>query len=397
MNMNEKLWKEFKNSKNQNKIEESLDDMILSAFQETLLEQAASSSGVDSLKSFLRSKGYSDENFEHKKSSAYVTVFKLLIPLSRPARRELALQLKNELERLDFVYDQTHGGAGRFTSTEDPRDKVYFYIKPSGKARTRPQDAGEQYEKDLEAALGEFLSGQFSVKTAGFGHGSDVVLSSSDGNINLSIEVKTSVGADFGQGTARYELTTNEWDINPTKQMKENPDKLALFQAILNQLREAGNLPSFLTLDEKGVGTNSEKYGNIYIEKKGYVFGLKRSEKTPELASIIRSDWFGDRESLYIPYDASTITKYYASKGDNLMQIRGYGLYALNQETADLLGIPIFGEGLRGQIRFRLKQHGGKYGRHSFTLANQVRGKLEPTTMDLDDLSSLSSLMNMLS
>ena len=179
--------------------------------------------------------------------------------------------------------------------------------------------------------------------------------------------------------------------------MKENPDKLALFQAILNQLREAGNLPSFLTLDEKGVGTNSEKYGNIYIEKKGYVFGLKRSEKTPELARIIRSDWFGDRESLYIPYDASTITKYYASKGDNLMQIRGYGLYALNQETADLLGIPIFGEGLRGQIRFRLKQHGGKYGRHSFTLANQVRGKLEPTTMDLDDLSSLSSLMSMLS
>tara|TARA_R100000664_G_scaffold28125_1_gene39182 strand:+ start:1613 stop:2806 length:1194 start_codon:yes stop_codon:yes gene_type:complete len=397
MNMNEKLWKEFKNSKNQNKIEESLDDMALSVFEETLLEEDAWSSVADSLKSFLRTKGYSDENFEQKKSSAYVTVFKLLVPLSRDDRRELSLQMKNELAGLDFVYDHTHNGAGRFTSTQDPRDKVYFYIKPSGKARTRPQDAGEQYEKDLEASLGEFFSGQFSVTTAGFGHGSDIVLSSPDGNINLSIEAKTNIGADFGQGTARYELATNEWEINETNQMKKSPDKLALFQAILNQVREAGNLPSFLTLDEKGVGTNSEKYGDIYIEKKGYVFGLKRSEKTPELAGIIRSDWFGDRESLYIPYDASTITKYYASKGDNLMQIKGYGLYALNQETADLLGIPLFGEGLRGQIRFRLKQHGGKYGRHSFTLANQVRGKLEPTTMDLDDLSSLSSLMSMLS
>ena len=29
MNMNEKLWKEFKNSKNQDTIEESLDDMQL--------------------------------------------------------------------------------------------------------------------------------------------------------------------------------------------------------------------------------------------------------------------------------------------------------------------------------------------------------------------------------
>ena len=130
MNMNEKLWKEFKNSKNQNKIEESLDDMALSVFEETLLEEDASSSVADSLKSFLRTKGYSDENFEQKKSSAYVTVFKLLVPLSRDDRRELSLQMKNELAGLDFVYDHTHNGAGRFTSTQDPRDKVYFYIKP---------------------------------------------------------------------------------------------------------------------------------------------------------------------------------------------------------------------------------------------------------------------------
>ena len=41
MNVNEKLWKEYKNSKKPNKTEESLGDTILSIFETTLLEQDA--------------------------------------------------------------------------------------------------------------------------------------------------------------------------------------------------------------------------------------------------------------------------------------------------------------------------------------------------------------------
>ena len=400
MNMNEKLWKEFLKTPQAKKEQETLGESVVAVMDEVLWEQDASSPSADELKKFLRGKGYSDENFKHVKSSAYVTKFFLLVPLSREDRRALSVQMKNELERLGFIYDHTRDGPGRFDNIEGPRDKVYFLIKPSGQARSRPSDAGEQYEKDLETSLGEFLSGKFDVKTAGFGHGSDIVLTSKNGETNLSIEVKTSVGADFGQGTARYDLATNEWEINQTIQMKNNPDKLILFQSALDKLKEQGNTPSFVTLDQKGIGINSEEYGDVYIKKEvegiEYAFGLKRSAKTPDLARAMRNAWFGSKESLYIPYDISTITKYYASKGDNLIQIKGYGLYSLSEEWATKLGIPLFGEGLEARIRFRIKPHHGKYERHSFTLANTVKGRIEPTTMDLDDISSLKPLMNVL-
>ena len=364
--------------------------------EQMIEEESIQSQNVEKLKNILRLRGYDDSNFAEKKTSAYVTQFKLLVPLTVEQRISLAAELRNKLEKIGYEYDYTYGRTGRFANISNPRDKVHFMIKPSGEARTRPQDAGEEYEKNLESSIANILGDNFIVTTAGFGHGSDITITSADGAKSLSIEAKTSVGADFGQGSARYNNGTGDWEINPTAQMMHNENKYALFLAILDSIRVETGLPSFSSLDSKDFGPGSEEYGDIYINKDNNIYGLRRSPKTKELSQLIQQEWFAGQESLYIAYDAGTITKYYASKGDDLMQIKGHGLYALNERVATILNIPLFHEGVSGQIRFRLKTHGGAYDRRSFTIANQIRGSLAPSPLSLDreeDLFVIAKLL----
>jgi|15BtaG_2_1085339.scaffolds.fasta_scaffold00154_17 hypothetical protein len=340
---------------------------------------------VEILKNFLRQKGYSDENFAVKAKSGISTEFKLLVPLGVDGRREIVDALASELDFLGYEYDFTYGRTGRFANITSPVDKVYFLIKPSGAARTGPQYTGEQYEKDLEASISNVLGDTFEVVTAGFGHGSDIVVKKAGSTDKLSIEAKSNVGTDYGQASARIDPVTGEWEMNPTRQLLGNKDRHGLFLVILQKLKEAGLLPSFKGAEERGFGPSA--YPDIYSKKGEHIYGLRRSATTASIASRLKSDWFGARnkESLYLEYRVDNIVQYYRSKGDDLMQIRGYGLYALTEEMAETFDIPMFGEGVTGQIRFRLKPHGGPHGIHSFTVANNIRGRLKRSRLSLDN------------
>jgi len=157
-----------------------------------------------------------------------------------------------------------------------------------------------------------------------------------------------------------------------------------LFSAIFNQV--VGPFmnanASFLDLDHPSLRIRD-----------GKIQALSAGEGTGDYKKKLQSEWFSGKTDFKKIFDFKALTKYYAGKGDNFIQVGTKGLYALEEVGAKGLGIPLFEDaGLNGVIRVRIKPHMGYDGPHSFTVAVKLTGTLKPSPLSLtnpDDLDKV--------
>ena len=305
----------------------------------------------------------------------------------RDARGPVVQQLQKDLLPLGFVYDDTRGGTyGRFVmpGIRGKYNQLVVLVKsttPVGGA------AAAQLGMEAETKLASYISEKYAsegitAKTAGAGHGSDLEISA-PGNEPMTIEVKTTLGSDFGQFRIGYDIETKRWRPIQTKGFLKNQE---IFQNIFDTVvapfmdSSAQFTPDMLSVPNINIKDNTIKT-------------LKPLKGTGDFKKLLQRTWFGTTDER-IPFDFDKISYYYASKGDRFIQIGKKGLYALNPEDASEIGVPFFGDtGLNGVVRIRIKPHGGYNGTHSFTVAIKITGKMQKSPLDLMNEEDLDKII----
>lgn len=292
-------------------------------------------------------------------------------------RQKLKDEIEQELSQYGFVFssDAPGSGFGRFELRDRVGGNVYILLKPT---RRGAAQAGQNFELSVANTMKELL-GNVDVKTAGFGHGSDLTISSPAPNVvDLNMELKTSTGADFGQFKLAYDVVTEKWEPVKTKKYLENEELFEeIFRFYLAPELEGKKLPN---PDDP-----------VYNRVGNKIVGLKRSPETGAKKLVIQRALFGERADLIIPIDPITIVNYYEEKGDSLIIIQGKGVYALNATAKLLFKVPYLEDKLDdASVRFRVKPHGGTNGDHSFTPALKV--KLEKSNTAFTDQKFLDKI-----
>ena len=296
---------------------------------------------IDIAKEFLQSKGL---KFEMRPGS------KTSIMLRSKDRETLQKELEPELVELGFNWHPNAPGAGfgRFEILGDrSKGNTYINMKPIGGSAK----AGADYEKKIEQEM-KTLFPQLETDVAGSGHGSDLTLS--DDNKSLSIEIKTKSGADFGEIPIGYDIGKGEWHTRKTKNFLKNEP---LFQGVFD------NFMKEKILNMKPFDLDSENYNIV----NNSIVRLKRMEGTGDLKQKLQAKWFNGKESLYVPVEGDEVQEYYGSKGDQLIQIRGRGLFALTGEASEYFGVPQLKDKIRKTyVRIRIKPSHGRDSSHRF-------------------------------
>jgi len=278
--------------------------------------------------------------------------------------------LTPQFAELGMVWEPNAPSAGfgryKLPRTRKEGGSVYFLMKPR---KVGAAQAGAQYEESLVAIMQELLP-EYKVESAGFSHGSD--LSISDENSSLTIELKTSSGADFGQFKMLYDTRTRKWVAAKTKGFLKNE---GLYSGIFTNI--VGPAMSSRHIDV-------QKYGNNLNIKDGYVRGLRRASYTGAVKRALQDQWFNGRTDMLLPVNPDLIQSYYAMKGDELIQIQGKGVYALTREAAAYFQIPEMKDSVKKSlVRIRIKPHSGTDGVHSFTCALKL--VISKSGVDLTD------------
>ena len=322
---------------------------------------------IDIAKEFLQSKGL---EFSMRPGSSTA------IMLRSPDRETLQKELEGELAELGFDWHPNAPGAGfgRFEIIGDrSKGNAYILMKPSAGAAK----SGADYEKKIEQEM-KSLFPHLESDVAGSGHGSDLVLSS-DGK-SLSIELKTKSGADFGEFPLGYDLGEEEWYARKTKNFVKNEE---LFQSVFD------NFIKEKTLNMNPVDLDSENYE--IVDNK--IIRLKRMAGTGDLKRKLQSSWFGGRESLYIPLSGDEVQKYYGSKGDQLIQVRGRGLFALTEEASKYFNVPQLKDKIRETYaRIRIKPSHGEDSSHAFKAVLKIA--LDKSNHDIQDQEIIDKIEN---
>lgn len=291
-------------------------------------------------------------------------------------------KLRDIFEPLDFEYDPTRGGThGMIKKLSRKEGSAFIVVKPEGSSG-RAAQLGAEYEEELAKLISDRYS-QYGItsKTAGFGHGSDLVVSGPNGT--MTIEAKTSSGADFGQFRLVYSVAEERWIPAPTKSFKKNE---ALFTGLFREYLEEylNQFASFPDISDDRVKA-----------KKGFVTGLNPHIETGAYKLELQKTWFQERNDLIVPVDFESIAQYYEKKGDKFIQIGGRGLYAFDAADAENMGIPMFKAlGKKASIRFRIKPEMGANGHHSFTVA--VKLTIAKSNKDLTNEEDLDSIIEKL-
>jgi hypothetical protein len=295
-------------------------------------------------------------------------------------RPELMVRIRKVFEPVGYEFDPNRGGSmGTLKLLDRENGSVYIFVKPDssvGQAAT----TGAEYEEHI-ANLINHKYGHLEVEasSAGFGHGSDLTVQTV--NDALTFELKTSSGADFGQFKLGFNPAGSGWFIVPTKGFEKNKE---LFSGLFNDF-----IKDYLNGNARFADLNDPRL-NI---RSGAIVGLKPHDKTGELRDELNNAWYKGRKDLIVPVDFSTVAGYYASKGDEFIQIAGKGLYAFRKENAERYGVPLFQErGQEASVRFRIKPHMGHTGTHSFTVA--IKLKIQKSDKDLlndEDLDGIIS------
>jgi hypothetical protein len=303
-------------------------------------------------------------------------------------RERVLQQLLKDLEPLGFIYDSTRGGSmGRFVKpgVRGETTQLVVLIKP-----TVPTGGGAAAAAGMEAEvkLATYISDKYAnqgvtAKTAGSGHGSDLEIMSA-GKEPMTIEVKTALGADFGQFRMGYNTVSKSWEPTETAGFLKNKE---LFQDIFDTV-----VGPYMN---KNAQFTPEMLNSPSIRMKDKIIkSLRPLKGTGDFKKKLQSEWFGATD-VRGDFDFAKISNYYAAKGDKFIQIgRGKGLYALYADDAADIGVPLFADaGLRGVVRIRVKPHMGYDGVHSFTVAIKIAGRLEKSSLDLTNEQDLDKIV----
>ena len=290
--------------------------------------------------------------------------------------------LEKALEPEGFVLNMipSAGTMGRLEKVDRKKGSVYISVKPQ--SRTSAACAGNDYEEKLACSL---QNAGLQATTAGSGHGSDLTIVGP--KATMTVEVKTALGADFGQFTYQYDPRTKEWSPRRTKKLVASGNE-ELFTDLFNEL-----LRDYLT-NNASLPLGDER---LKVDKAGKIYGLKGSPTTGQLKRALQADWFG-KTDVKMSFDFERIADYYAKKGDRFIQIRKKGLYALDPAAADALNIPLFAEsGLGAELRVRFKPSMGENSNTAFNVAVKIKGRLSPSPLNLDNSEDVEKLSTLLS
>jgi len=329
--------------------------------------------------------------------------------------RDKALtDLGKKLAKLGFEYSLQGGGSkGRLQLTSDGRAGVFVYFKwakgsERGGAKAAAAGMGKETEladKIIGAIGGDPAELSQFIKTAGAGHGSDLQINL-PGEEPLNIEVKTSIGADFGQFKFGYDMKKKKWVPYKTPAWYKGKDektgelipdktKQQLFMDIWNNQV----LPQLPKDPFKGIDIAKSP---LNITKDGLIKGIHTSPTTSKLKNELARRWFGGKESVNADYKIDELAKYYSDKGDGYIQISRDGLYGLTDAHKKALGLDYtFLEAMKegsvqAKVRIRIKAHYGANQTHSFTAALKVGGSLAKSNMDLDTPEGIEKLVTIL-
>jgi|GEM_PF-3715438 len=297
-------------------------------------------------------------------------------------RGALMTQLRDIFVPLGFEFDSLRGGTfGMLKKLSRKEGSAYIVVKPD-KSTGRAAQVGADYEEQLSNLISnKYGKYGITVTTAGSGHGSDLTITGPNGV--MTVEAKTSSGADFGQFRMIYSIELQRWAPSPTVSFKKNE---ALFTGLFKEYLE-----EYLNEFAKFPDVNDEKVK----QKKGFVTGFNPNLGTGDFKKEIQTAWFGNRTDLIVPVDFKSIADYYERKGDKFIQIGGRGLYAFDAEDSQKLGIPMFSVlGKKANIRFRIKPEMGYNGHHSFTVA--VKLTIAKSNKDLTNEEDLDSIIEKL-
>jgi len=294
-------------------------------------------------------------------------------------RQDARDKLEGILTRFGFIHNPLIGGSlGRLEIKDRVRGNVFILFKP--KSRTRAADVGKEFEDRLAAAMNNF---GMEALTAGYGHGSDLTITGDKQTI--TVEVKTALSADFGQFRVQYNSRLGTWEPRRTAQYVKNEH---IFTPLFDELlRDYLNKYCILPLGDARLNQD----GN------GKIFGLKASLTTGDLKRELQAAWFAGKTDYKTGFEFSRIANYYSDKGDQYIQIGSRGLYALTDEAALNLGVPLFADsGLSAYIRFRLKPSVSENSSTSFTAAIKIKGRLQSSPITLTDAEDIEKLKALL-
>lgn len=252
--------------------------------------------------------------------------------------------------------------------------REYITFKPA------TQDAfakGFNYEKKFVDAVDE-LYGDLGVTAsqAGGASGSDLTIEGPRGRV--TVEVKRTFQADFG---STYLLLTPDGEWLPTRADKHN----MLIASIVTDKFSGITLPDSMWRDG--------------LQSPEGIRGFKADPdgRLPAEVTYFRETWFDGKHAVNISVDDAEryIADYYANKGDDFIQIKGRGLFALS-EVGEALA-PSFRDAvsdMRGTIRLRLRKR--DYG-WPFVAALRLVGasSVDKSPVDLDDPDGLQKLVSL--
>lgn len=341
---------------------------LLDTFRSHLMEQERSN--MDVALRAIQGRGYEHSVKDNK--------IKVLDDNRADARDDLEQVLKPQGFVLNIM--PSAGSMGRLEKVDRKKGSVYIFFKP--KSRTSAACAGNDYEDKLACSLQNL---GLQATTAGSGHGSDLTIVGP--KATMTVEVKTALGADFGQFTYQYDPRTNTWSPKRTIKLIESGNE-ELFTALFNELLRdyLANNASLPLGDER-----------LKVDKAGKIYGLKGSPTTGELKRELQAAWFGTTDTK-MSFDFERIADYYSKKGDQFIQIRKKGLYALNPRAAEALNIPLFADsGLSAALRVRFKPSAGENSHTAFNVAVKIKGRLAPSPLNLDNPHDVEKLRDLLS
>ena len=343
--------------------------MLLEMIEEALGEQEYSeniSKALEIIEKEAKNMGYTYEVYGKNK-----------IRIRAPNREQVMAELQKLVSPLGFEHFADGSSLGRLQlKTPRNRDNVYIMFKPL--AGTTAASKGNLAEKQIAKRFEELSGGTVQADSAGAGHGSDITVVGPKGT--LTIENKTSLSADFGQFSLRYDLELEKWEPNPTKDYLQ---KQHIFGPIFdkyvnNYVNTKYVLPLPPTMEE--IKQTYRVYQNRYIT------GLRAGPMTGETKRNLERVWFDGKTGAYQKFPFEEISGYYADKNDRFINIGKRGLYALNPQDAQAFNIKEFSDtGLIPSVRLRLKPSMGTNSNTRFLVAIKVGGTLEKSPLTLDN------------
>ena len=309
---------------------------------------------------------------------------KNVIKVKHDNRLEALDTLLKNLEPFGFAHNEDfHGSSlGRIEIKDRAFGNVFILIKPKRKTAAL---VGIEEEEKLAASINEkYADVGITATSAGVGHGSDLVIRGPQQT--LKIEIKTSLGADFGQFRVQYDLRDQQWEPRRTVGFVKNKNIfLPLYEEYLADF-----------LNQKCIFPNLND-PRLNKDKNDKVTGLKGTRQTGTAKRELQSMWCQGKTDYRKDFDFKLIAPYYANKGDELIQLGRKGLYALTDEMAAEFNIPKFEDsGLVAQVRFRLKPTMGANSPTSFTVAVKVKGKIDTSPLSLKNEKDLDKIINKL-